>query len=418
MIDLKPAIILMAVVFTTVFSGCGGTGGAAIKQETVTKGIQTTDRSLPSSAKALPSRTQLPSPNLTRKSKANPIPEPIPAAIQPTPATLPTSTTIKPGPEEPSASLKLPLKIVEVISHLPSYDRRDWKHWIDEDRDCQNTRHEVLIEESLKAVTFKSGKRCQVATGEWLAPFTGDTVTDATKLDVDHMVPLKNAHDSGGWAWDKSRKSAYANEMAYSDHLIAVTASANRKKGAKGPEGWKPSNRDYWCDYAVDWVQIKVDWGLSAIKAEWEALQEMLARCDSPPSITAIPSKAEPPPTAKPVTPVTTPAPPATPGVVDVLITSLDCKGKPEIVVIENAGTSAQDMTGWKVEDRGPKYTFSFPAGFSLGAGASVELVSGASGDDTGETIYWNNRPVWNNDGDTASLIDSSGLLAFEMKCP
>ena len=72
------------------------------------------------------------------------------------------------------------------------------------------------------------------------------------------------------------------------------------------------------------------------------------------------------------------------------------------------------------MEGRGPRpqVHFSFPVGFSLGAGASVELVSGASGDDTGETIYWNNRPVWNNDGDTASLIDSSGLLAFEMKCP
>ena len=100
----------------------------------------------------------------------------------------------------------------------------------------------------------------------------------------------------------------------------------------------------------------------------------MIATCDSPPSITAIPSKAEPPPTAKPVTPVTTPAPPATPRVVDVLITSLDCKGKPEIVVIENTGDSSQDLTGPKVEDNDPKYTFTFPAGFSLEPGSLVKL--------------------------------------------
>jgi hypothetical protein len=101
------------------------------------------------------------------------------------------------------------------------------------------------------------------------------------------MVPLKNAHDSGGWAWDKGKKAAFANEMEYAGHLIAVTASANRKKGAKGPEDWRPSDREYWCDYAADWVQIKVDWELSVTETESKALQEMLRTCDSSPSITA-----------------------------------------------------------------------------------------------------------------------------------
>ena len=346
---------------------------------------------------------------------------PLPSSPTPTPMAAsisPTATSVPPKLTQPSSGLAFSLEINEIATDLPKYDRKDWKHWIDEDKDCQNTRHEVLIEESLKEVTFKSDKQCQVATGEWLAPFTGDTVTDGTKLDVDHMVPLKNAHDSGGWAWDKDKKAAYANETGYADHLIAVTASANRQKSASGPEQWKPANQEYWCDYAVDWVQIKVDWGLSATQEEWTALQEMLETCDSPPSITAIRSKAQPPLLATPVLPAATPVPSVEPGAMEVRITSLDCKSKPEIVVIENAGTSAQDMTGWKVEDRGSKNTFNFPAGFSLEPGSSVELVSGAAGGNTGETIFWNNRTVWNNDGDTASLFDSSGQLASEMKCP
>lgn len=121
--------------------------------------------------------------------------------------------------------------IRELVTDLPDYDRGDWKHWIDGDKDCQNTRHEVLIDESLVRVTFKSDKRCQVAAWKWVDPYTGETITDATRLDVDHMVPLRNAHNSGGWRWDNGKKSSYANEMAYADHLIAVTASANRKKG-------------------------------------------------------------------------------------------------------------------------------------------------------------------------------------------
>ena len=410
--------LIVLVLITIIAIGCGPT---LAEEPSGTQKQPTPVAEAPKAPTASPTPLPpTPVPPTTVQPTAIP-PTPLPSTATPAPRAAsisPTATSVPPNLTQLSSGLAFSLEINEIVADLPKYVREDWKHWIDEDKDCQNTRHEVLIEESLKAVTFKSDKQCQVATGEWLAPFTGDTVTDATKLDVDHLIPLKNAHDSGGWAWDAGMKSAYANEMAYSDHLIAVTASANRKKGAKGPEGWKPPNQDYWCDYAIDWVQIKADWGLSATKAEWTALQAMIATCDSPPSITAIPSKAEPPPTAMPVTPVTTPAAPATPGEVDVLITSLDCKGKPEIVVVENSGTSAQDMTGWKVEDRGPKYTFNFPAGFSLEAGASVELVSGASGDDTGETIYWNKRPVWNNDGDTASLIDSSGLLAFEMKCP
>ena len=336
-------------------------------------------------------------------------------SLTPTTASIPpTATSIPPTQTQETSGLASQLKISEITTDLPDYDRDDWKHWIDKDRDCQNTRHEVLIEESLKAATFKSDKQCQVATGEWLAPYTSVIVTDATKLDVDHMVPLKNAHDSGGWAWDKDTKAAYANEMGYADHLIAVTASANRKKGARGPEEWKPANQDYWCDYAIDWVQIKVEWELSATKAEWAALQEMLKTCDGNPTITAIPSKAESPP---PVTPVT-PSVAATSGSEDIQITTMDCKGQPEIVVIENTGNSSQNLTGWKVEDDGPTYTFNFPTGFSLEPGSLVELISGESGDDTDKTIFWNNRTVWNNDGDTASLIDSSGQLAFEMKCP
>ena len=106
------------------------------------------------------------------------------------------------------------LRIDEVSPDLPSYDRDDWRHWVDEDKDCQNTRHEALIEESLAKVAFKTDRKCQVATGEWFDPYTGETVTDATRLDIDHMIPLKNAHNSGGWAWDRSRKAAFANVMS------------------------------------------------------------------------------------------------------------------------------------------------------------------------------------------------------------
>ena len=333
----------------------------------------------------------------------------------PSPTTASSFALRRDTPTEiPAVTSDQLLRIAEVPPDLPPYDRNDWKHWVDEDKDCQNTRHEVLIEESLAKVAFKTDRKCQVATGEWFDPYTGETVTDATRLDIDHMIPLKNAHDSGGWAWDKSRKAAFANEMSYADHLIAVTASANRKKGARGPEEWKPTNRGYWCDYAIDWVQIKIDWDLSATKAERGALQEMLETCDSTPSIQAVSPKAESPTTVKEAVPPAA----ASSNSSEVRIASIDCKGKPEVVTIENSGASTRDMTEWKVSDDGLGYTFNFPNGFLMRPGSSVKLVSGGSGQDTESVIYWKTRTVWNNDGDTARRFDPSGETVSERECP
>ena len=77
--------------------------------------------------------------------------------------------------------------IVLADSNCPKYDRKSYRHWVDEDRDCQNARHEVLIEESLSTVVFKSAKGCRVVSGSWDDPYSGRTITDATKLDIDHM---------------------------------------------------------------------------------------------------------------------------------------------------------------------------------------------------------------------------------------
>jgi hypothetical protein len=38
------------------------------------------------------------------------------------------------------------------------YDRGDWPHWLDDDKDCQNSRHEILIQSPLTPATFKTGK--------------------------------------------------------------------------------------------------------------------------------------------------------------------------------------------------------------------------------------------------------------------
>ena len=171
------------------------------------------------------------------------------------------------------------LVISEISSSIPTYDRDDWNHWIDENGDCQNTRHEVLIEESFETVTYTSDTYCSVSTGKWFGNYTGLYYYQASELDIDHLIPLKNAHLSGGYSWSSAKKEEFANYRLDPDNLIAVNLSANRSKGAKGPDEWKPPNTEYWCEYAYDWIRIKHYWNLTATQAEWDALVLMIQTC-------------------------------------------------------------------------------------------------------------------------------------------
>ena len=98
---------------------------------------------------------------------------------------------------------------------IPKYERAEWRHWADEDGDCQDARQEVLIEESKVPVSYEDTNQCRVVSGMWTGLYIGDEFTDPGDLDIDHMVPLADAHNSGGWAWDGDKRRRYANDLSY-----------------------------------------------------------------------------------------------------------------------------------------------------------------------------------------------------------
>jgi 5-methylcytosine-specific restriction endonuclease McrA len=103
----------------------------------------------------------------------------------------------------------------------------------------------VLQAESLIAVAYSNG--CTVATGKWVDAYTGAVFTAASALDIDHVVPLENAWQSGASTWTPAQRLAYANNLDQPEALVAVSASANRSKGDRSPDEWTPPNHADWC---------------------------------------------------------------------------------------------------------------------------------------------------------------------------
>ena len=166
--------------------------------------------------------------------------------------------------------------VSESRAFTSDYDRADWPHWIDDDSDCQNTRHEMLILTSNIPVVFKTYRECQVAVGEWYDPYSGNVFTDSTALDLDHIVPLKFAHGHGGDKWSRDKRQAFANDY---ENLLLVKASLNRQKGAKGLDEWLPPNQVYRCQYIKKFMSVIDKYGLQLIPSEKRVINRMQKAC-------------------------------------------------------------------------------------------------------------------------------------------
>ncbi|MXY77987.1 MAG: DUF1524 domain-containing protein [Acidimicrobiia bacterium] len=157
------------------------------------------------------------------------------------------------------------------------YDRELFSHWSDLDGDGCDTRREVLIRDSRVPSTLDPDRTCWVVSGLWYSHYDGEWVEGPSSLDIDHLVPLAEAWDSGAHGWEPGRREEFANDEGA---LLPVTARSNRAKGASDPAGWMPSNEDFTCPYAAAWIAVKARWNLTMDHEESDFLQRLLAgRC-------------------------------------------------------------------------------------------------------------------------------------------
>lgn len=200
------------------------------------------------------------------------------------------------------------LATIPVERERPAgYRREAFRHWLDVDGDGCDAREQVLRRDAIGFAQV-DGFRCFVVEADWRSPYDGVTTSDRTAVDIDHVVALKEAWDSGAWAWSEARRTAFANDTSDPRTLRAVSSRSNRMKSDRDPSNWMPQLASYWCTYVGDWISIKARWSLSMDESEWRRINNLLStRCVG----LTIVEWSSPPIDVVPTVPVTTVPSPA-----------------------------------------------------------------------------------------------------------
>ncbi len=177
-----------------------------------------------------------------------------------------------------SAPLRTAVSSLTVATEVRTgYDRDLFPLWIDADHDGCNTRYEVLIAEATTTPSVGSG--CTLTGGRWYSYYNNTSYTLPSDLDIDHMVPLAEAWDSGARSWTTTKRQSYANDLTDSRTLVAVKDSVNQSKGDRDPAEWMPTYSGATCRYVQEWVAVKKRWALTVDSAEKSALTSLAAGC-------------------------------------------------------------------------------------------------------------------------------------------
>lgn len=151
----------------------------------------------------------------------------------------------------------------------------------DDDGNGCDVREDVLARD-LTDVQYKNSRSCQVASGILDDPYTGQTiqfvrgVKTSSAVQIDHVVALENAWQSGANTWDHTKLYQFGNDMY---NLLAVDGPANQQKGSASAAYWLPTNSEYRCDYVARQIGVKDKYGLTVTTQEKRAMLSMLHGC-------------------------------------------------------------------------------------------------------------------------------------------
>lgn len=193
------------------------------------------------------------------------------------------NTPVKPVATKEEARTLVDSVNVGAPNKNAKYDRKEWSHWSNVgDSKCWNIREEILKRDGKDVKLLDKNKKettsspCYIVSGTWYDPYSGENITSASMIDIDHIVPLNYAVKMGAENWDANKKQQFANDP---DNLLAVSSRENRSKGAKGPSEYMPPNKAYHCEYATKFSSIVKKYNLNVTGSDKRALSQGIQGC-------------------------------------------------------------------------------------------------------------------------------------------
>ncbi len=309
---------------------------------------------------------------------------------------------VTPAAHADDARLREAVKRLNVASETNAgYERDKFRHWVDANGDCQDTRDEVLDQESKTAV---SG--CDIQRGRWFSYYDKRTWSRSSDVDIDHMVALKEAWGSGAKKWNSNTRERYANDLGDRRSLVAVTDNVNSSKGDQDPSSWLPQYGR--CRYVAEWTVVKLRWRLKVNRAEKAALLRVARNCANV-KLHWRTARIGLGGGSGDDTGSSAAGARFTKVVYDPAGSDDGSNVNQEVAVIKNATKKAKDLTGWRLRDSAGA-TYRFP-GYTLRPGATVTVHSGNGNNHAGH-LYADWGYTWNNTGDKATLRNKAGTVA------
>ena len=115
------------------------------------------------------------------------------------------------------------------------------------------------------------------ALGSVYGPYTGECFSSKRETDIEHIVAVSEAHDSGLCAAGPATRKAFARDLL---NLTLASPRVNRHlKSAKDAAEWTPDKNRCW--FAQRTIDVRRKYGLTIDRREAEAVRAILSRCRS-----------------------------------------------------------------------------------------------------------------------------------------